>query len=94
MKRLILILFCLFTFSIAADSAQSSKVWICTSSGAYAYHNNRGCSGLNNCRATIIQVSEQEAIEKWGRRKCKRCYGSGITTLAQAVKEYFLLVCK
>ena len=74
MKRLSLLFIFLFVIVLKASSVQTSKVWICTSSGAYAYHNNRACSGLNNCKATIIQVTEKEAIEKWGRKKCKRCY--------------------
>lgn len=76
-KRILFILVLLFSLSFEAgsvQSAQTSRVWICTSSGAYAYHNNRACSGLNNCKATIIQVTEKEAIEKWGRKKCKKCY--------------------
>ena len=75
MKRLLFIVLCLISFELAAGNAAESIVWICTSSGAYAYHNNRQCQGLNNCKATIIQVTKEEAIQKWGRRPCKRCYG-------------------
>lgn len=77
MKKFLIVLACFFLLAFEAGSVQStqtSKVWICTGSGAYAYHNNRACSGLNNCKATIIQVTEKEAIEKWGRKKCKKCY--------------------
>ena len=77
MKKFLIVLACFFLLAFEAGSVQStqtSKVWICTGTGAYAYHNNRACSGLNNCKATIIQVTEKEAIEKWGRKKCKKCY--------------------
>lgn len=77
MTKFFLVLACLFFMTFGGgsmQSTQSSRVWICTGSGAYAYHNNRACSGLNNCKATIIQVTEKEAIEKYSRKKCKKCY--------------------
>ena len=58
----------------STDRQEVIKVWICTGPGAYAYHNNRACSGLNNCKASIKQVTLEEAVKKYGRQPCKKCY--------------------
>jgi hypothetical protein len=51
-----------------------NSVYICNSSGAYAYHSSTNCSGLNRCTHTIIKVSVKDAVEKYRRRACKLCY--------------------
>lgn len=58
----------------ASNDAQSDTyVYICTGSGAYSYHCNRQCSGLNNCKAEIKSVTLSYAKSK-KRKPCKRCY--------------------
>lgn len=37
-------------------------VYICTGSGAYKYHYDIECRGLNNCTAEIKEISEEKAI--------------------------------
>ena len=37
-------------------------VYICTGSGAYKYHYDIACRGLNNCTAEIKEISEDKAI--------------------------------
>lgn len=77
MKKLLLVLFFILSFDcsfVQAGIDSESKVWICTSSGAYAYHSKRTCRGLNNCKTDIVLVTKQEAIEKFRRKPCKICY--------------------
>ena len=83
MKRLLLIIGLLSLFqtgtpsetSLGSDTNQgTSYVWICTGPGAVAYHSKRNCGGLNNCRDDIISVTLHDAITKWRRRECRRCY--------------------
>ena len=54
------------------SSASGGSVYICTGSGAYAYHSNRNCSGLNNCKADIVTTSLSKA--KKSRKACNICY--------------------
>lgn len=55
-------------------AAQEAQVYICMGPNAYAYHNNRGCSGLNRCSCEIRKVSLSEA-KRLGRDKpCGKCY--------------------
>ena len=53
---------------------QVSTVYICDSSKAIAYHSNKNCSGLQHCTHKILSVSEKDAINVYGRRKCHICY--------------------
>ena len=55
-------------------SQDTTYVWICTGPSAYAYHSNQNCSGLNRCSAEIKMVTLHDAIVKWKRDKCKKCY--------------------
>ncbi len=50
-----------------------AKVYICTGEGAYRYHNNCRCSGLNKCTGEIklVTISYAKSIK---RTPCKRCY--------------------
>lgn len=54
------------------DNESGSEVYICTGSGAYAYHKYSSCSGLNNCRAEIVSISLKQAKKK--RSACNICY--------------------
>lgn len=54
--------------------SDNSAVYICLGKSAYAYHRNEYCYGLNNCKATIIFVIEQEAVNKYNRKPCTICY--------------------
>jgi len=50
------------------------SVYICVSSGSYAYHSDKNYRGLQKCTHTIKKVSEKEAITTYNRKKCKICY--------------------
>ncbi len=56
----------------ARPNAATGSVLICESARAYAYHKYQ-CRGLANCRASIIRVSVQDAVNK-GRKECRICY--------------------
>lgn len=49
------------------------SVYICNSSGAYAYHIRINCSGLQRCTHGIIKVSKKDAINIYRRSACKIC---------------------
>ena len=55
------------------DLFDSGGVYICTGSGAYAYHNSSSCRGLNNCRGEIKVVSVSKA-NSMNRKPCDICY--------------------
>lgn len=80
MKHLLLSLLFIGTISFSQktsfkiDVKTQSKVYVCVSSGAYAYHYTRDCKGLNRCTHTIKAVTETEAINTYNRKKCKVCY--------------------
>ncbi len=54
-----------------SDNVESS-VYICTGQYATAYHRNKNCSGLGNCKGEIKQVSLEYAKQK-RRTPCKTC---------------------
>ena len=56
------------------ESQDKIKVWICTGSSAYTYHSRSNCSGMNNCKSSIKQVTLDEAVKKYHRRPCKKCW--------------------
>ena len=58
----------------SSEGQKNSKVWICTGSSAYAYHSRRNCSGLNSCKGSIRQVTLDEAVKKYHRKPCKKCW--------------------
>ena len=57
--------------SVPIDS--NSKVWVCTGSNSKRYHAYNDCKGLSNCRASVKEISLQEA-ESMGCTPCKKCY--------------------
>lgn len=61
------------TYDPAPNTKDDTKVWICVSSSAYRYHNNRHCHGLCKCSHTIKEVTLTYAIEK-KYTPCKICY--------------------
>ncbi|MBQ6277900.1 MAG: hypothetical protein IJK62_14485 [Bacteroidales bacterium] len=69
---------CCYAFEECCDDAYceddyvGNTVYICTGQYAKAYHRNRNCSGLGNCRAEIKQVSLEDAKRK-GRTPCGKC---------------------
>jgi len=58
-------------FSSAKPS--STKVYICDSPTAYAYHLDKNCSGLRHCTHGVLTVTKDQAINGYGRRACKIC---------------------
>lgn len=60
--------------SFAICASAQKQVYVCTGDGAYRYHYYSDCSGLGNCRATIVKKSLEEA-KKMPNIKglCKKC---------------------
>ena len=54
------------------ENKQDTKVLICNSSSAYAYHSYY-CSGLKRCKSNVLEVSVSYAKSK-NRSACKICY--------------------
>lgn len=59
-------------------SAPEVKVFICLGGTAYAYHYTRSCKGLAQCRHQIVQVTKDEAVQKYGRKACGYCRRTAI----------------
>lgn len=81
MKNLLssIVLILLLTSSACAQSAtDTSKVLICNSSTAYAYHSHY-CSGLNKCTHSVSKVKISEAVNL-DRTPCKVCYPNGYSS--------------
>jgi hypothetical protein len=55
------------------SSSADNIVYICTGSSSKRYHKTDDCRGLNNCKGTIVKISQQKAREM-GRTACKICY--------------------
>lgn len=78
MKILPIILITLLFLSFTGDNSRlsadnkESKVLICTGRHATKYHKYK-CRGLNNCKASIKEITLTEAKEK-GYSACKVCY--------------------
>ena len=64
---------CVFEEFCEDDCCESDNVenmvYICTGQYAKAYHRNKNCSGLGNCKGEIKQVSLEDAKRK-GRTPC------------------------
>lgn len=58
---------------VAVPTDSNSKVWVCTGENSKRYHAHNDCKGLSNCRASIEEISLQEA-ESMGRTPCRKCY--------------------
>ncbi|HLZ87140.1 MAG TPA: hypothetical protein VKQ52_07870 [Puia sp.] len=86
MKRF-LVLAALFAVTVLASGAslpvgpaahprvfhKETYVYICNSSGAYAYHSTKSCRGLNRCSHEILKVTLSEAVNTYRRKPCKIC---------------------
>ena len=80
-KSLYLIL-CTLLFCVSCESSHkrvsvptdpNAKVWVCTGESSERYHAHNDCKGLRNCRASVEEISLQEA-ESIGRTPCNKCY--------------------
>jgi hypothetical protein len=72
-RKLILFLF-VYLLSVIEINAQT--VFICTGNYSVAYHSKSDCRGLNNCRATVVSVTAQYAVNTAERRPCCICWKS------------------
>ena len=63
---LLALVFILFSFS----STNGETVYICVSKNAVAYHLNKECKGLKQCKAEVKAVSRNHAINTYGRKLC------------------------
>jgi hypothetical protein len=52
---------------------KETYVYICNSSGAYAYHSSKTCRGLNRCTHEILKVTLSDAVNVYKRKPCKIC---------------------
>jgi hypothetical protein len=52
----------------------TQNVIVCSGQYAYAYHSRDNCPGLNNCQAQLFTVSEYDAVNKYSRKACCRCW--------------------
>ena len=84
------IIFIVFMFLIASKSNASDtikvsnlcynsteynqNVVVCTGQYAYAYHSTNNCPGLSNCKGNLYVVTQEDAIYKYGRKACCRCW--------------------
>jgi hypothetical protein len=50
-----------------------TKVYICDSPNAVAYHSDKYCRGLQKCTHQVLEVTLKEAENK-NLRPCKICY--------------------
>ena len=74
MKTLLLsFLIAVSSLSVSAQTRPDS-VYICLGKYSHAYHRNNFCKGLRNCKAKVIYVSLNDAINKYGRKACGYCY--------------------
>ncbi len=51
-----------------------TKVYVCLSGTAYAYHDNKSCRGLRQCTHEIVEVTIKYAVDSLRRRPCGYCY--------------------
>lgn len=47
------------TTSQGNQRSDNTTYYVCTGEGAYRYHVNRECGGLNNCRSSIVSTTSQ-----------------------------------
>lgn len=75
MRFLLSFMLCCFISipNTALSDASSTYVWVCMGKSAYSYHCNRGCSGLNRCKASIKKVTLEKA-RSMKRTPCDICY--------------------
>lgn len=72
MKKFLILLVMGLAFTAYASNASKEKVFICTGGSSQCYHKSETCKGLCNCRASIKEITLEDA-EKMGRRPCKMC---------------------
>ena len=77
--KYLIVLTLLLIVLFATCAGNQEKIFICSSPNAKTYHNNKNCGGLNQCSYEINTATIEEA-HKFGRRKCKRCYGNNYIT--------------
>ena len=59
-------------------SLAQKQVYVCTGNRAYRYHYYKNCSGLRNCKATIVKKSLEEAKRMPNMQGlCKKCSKRG-----------------
>ena len=65
-KTLFFLVFLLFAVGCGEDdeTGLGGTVYICTGKGAYAYHSNSSCRGLNNYQAEIVSTTLKQAKKK------------------------------
>lgn len=73
MKQLKRALLSLSLVAICAFAAPKSKVYICVSPRAYAYHETKACKCLNRCTHEIREVTLEEAKKAGKDKPCGCC---------------------
>jgi hypothetical protein len=68
MAKYLIILTLIFLSSCGSND--DSNVYVCISSGAYAYHHDKDCDGLNQCTHEIRTMTKEEAENDYGREVC------------------------
>lgn len=63
----------LLSIFLLCATSDSTQVYICTGSTAYAYHKTTNCRGLKRCTGEIKKTSIEQA-KKENRKACKLCY--------------------
>lgn len=58
---------------VSVPTYPNAKVWVCTGESSERYHAHNDCKGLRICRASVEEISLQEA-ESIGRTPCNKCY--------------------
>lgn len=61
----------------AAVSSKNNKetyVYLCMGKKSKRYHKTDKCKGLSRCSTRIRVVTLQEAVKKYKRTPCKKCY--------------------
>jgi hypothetical protein len=54
---------------VLLSSSEETKVFICDSENAVAYHYTKKCRGIKQCKHKILEVTKEKALE----RKLKLC---------------------
>lgn len=74
MKRFLLAgCLALSSLSLIAFSTQS-RVWVCVSPTAVAYHSSKTCAGLQRCTHAVVSTTKDSAVNYYHHRACKKCY--------------------
>jgi hypothetical protein len=78
MRHLLLLLATITLVACGGDEKKQERqdaniVYICTGRYSECYHCDENCRGLCNCRASIEEITLEEA-EEMGRRPCGYCY--------------------